>query len=110
MATDVPEVIWTPDPAVAKASALAQFARHVRERGLADVDDLDYRSLHAWSVSQLDAFWAAAADFLGVRFHAVSVTMPGTQWFPGATLNYAEHALSDGPGRAEGDLAIVFVR
>ena len=116
MATDVPEVIWTPDPAVAKASALAQFARHVRERGLADVDDLDYRSLHAWSVTQLDAFWGAAADFLGVRFHAAppatlsSVTMPGTQWFPGATLNYAEHALSDGPGRAEGDLAIVFVR
>jgi acetoacetyl-CoA synthetase len=116
MAIDVPEVLWTPDPAVADASALAQFARYVRERGLADVDELDYRSLHAWSVSQLDAFWAAAADFLGVRFHAApaatlsSVTMPGTQWFPGATLNYAEHALSDGPGRAEDDLAIVFVR
>ena len=116
MATDVPEVLWTPDPAAAQASALAQFARHVRERGLADVDDLDYRSLHAWSVSQLDAFWAAAADFLGVRLHAVpratlsSVTMPGTQWFPGATLNYAEHALGDSPDRADGDLAIVFVR
>ena len=116
MATDAPEVLWTPDPAVAKASALAQFARYVRERGLTDVDELDYRSLHAWSVSQLDAFWTAAADFLGVRFHAApgatlrSVTMPGTQWFPDATLNYAEHALSDGPGRAENDLAIVFAR
>jgi acetoacetyl-CoA synthetase len=116
VAPDVPEVLWTPDPAAAEASTLAQFARYVRERGLADVDDLDYRSLHAWSVSQLDAFWAAAADFLRVRFHAVpratlsSVTMPGTQWFPGATLNYAEHALGDSPDRADGDLAIVFVR
>jgi acetoacetyl-CoA synthetase len=116
MATDAPEVLWTPDPAVAKASALAQFARYVRERGLTDVEELDYRSLHAWSVSQLDAFWTAAADFLGVRFHAApgatlrSVTMPGTQWFPDATLNYAEHALGDGPGRAENDLAIVFAR
>jgi acetoacetyl-CoA synthetase len=116
VAPDVPEVLWTPDPAAAEASTLAQFARYVRERGLADVDDLDCRSLHAWSVSQLDAFWAAAADFLRVRFHAVpratlsSVTMPGTQWFPGATLNYAEHALGDSPDRADGDLAIVFVR
>ena len=24
--------------------------------------------------------------------------MPGTEWFPGASLNYAEHALTDGPG------------
>jgi hypothetical protein len=25
--------------------------------------------------------------------------MPGAQWFPAATLNYAEHALTPGPGR-----------
>ncbi|MGO9906373.1 MAG: acetoacetate--CoA ligase, partial [Solirubrobacteraceae bacterium] len=36
--------------------------------------------------------------------------MPGTRWFPGATLNYAEHALSPGPGRDDADVAIIFVR
>ena len=36
--------------------------------------------------------------------------MPGAEWFPGATLNYAEHALTPGPGRADGDVAIVFTR
>jgi acetoacetyl-CoA synthetase len=36
--------------------------------------------------------------------------MPGTEWFPGATLNYAEHALIAGPGRSDDDLAVVFVR
>jgi acetoacetyl-CoA synthetase len=36
--------------------------------------------------------------------------MPGTAWFPGATLNYAEHALSPGPGRDDSDVAIVFAR
>ena len=77
---------------------------------------LTTRRLHAWSVDDLEGFWAAAADFLGVRFHAVpqatlaSLTMPGTDWFPGATLNYAEHALTEGPGRAGDDLAVVFVR
>jgi acetoacetyl-CoA synthetase len=116
METDVPEVLWTPDPATARASAIAQFAGFVRERRLAGIDELDYWSLHAWSVDDLDAFWAATAEFLGVRFHAApratlgSRAMPGTEWFPGATLNYAEHALIAGPGRSDDDLAVVFVR
>jgi acetoacetyl-CoA synthetase len=116
METDVPEVLWTPDPAATRASAIAQFASFVRERRLAGIDELDYRSLHAWSVDDLEAFWAAAAEFLGVRFRAAphatlrSPAMPGTEWFPGASLNYAEHALTDGPGHAGDDLAVVFVR
>jgi acetoacetyl-CoA synthetase len=116
MEAEIADVVWTPDPAAARASAIAKFARFVRDQRLADVDDLDYSSLHAWSVGDPDGFWAAAAEFLGVRFHAVpraaldSQIMPGTEWFPGATLNYAEHALTDGPGRAGEDLAVVFVR
>jgi acetoacetyl-CoA synthetase len=116
METDVPEVLWTPDSAAVRGSAMVQFARFVRDERLAEVDELDYSSLHAWSLNDLDRFWSAAADFLGVRFHAApeaalgSAAMPGTEWFPGATLNYAEHALSDGPGRAVNDLAMVFVR
>jgi acetoacetyl-CoA synthetase len=116
MEDEIAEVVWTPDPVVARATAIAEFARLVGDQRPADVDELDYSSLHAWSVNDLDGFWAAAAKFLGVRFHAVpratldSLTMPGTEWFPGATLNYAEHALADGPGRAGDDLAVVFVR
>src|SRR4029453_16239630 len=96
-------VAGAPDPAAARASAIAEFARFVRDQRLADVDELDYSSLHDWSVGDLDGFWAAAAEFLGVRFHAVpeatldSLIMPGTEWFPGSPLNYAEHALTDGP-------------
>ena len=110
------EVLWTPDPAAARASAMAEFARFLRERRLADIDDLDYPALHAWSVDDLERFWAATAEFLGVRFHDApqatygSLEMPGTDWFPGATLNYAEHALSNGPGRSGDDLAIVSFR
>ena len=113
---NLPEVLWTPDPAAARASGMAQFARFVRERRLASIDELDYPSLHAWSVDDLEGFWAAAADFLGVRFHALpeaahgSLAMPGTEWFPGATLNYAEHSLTERPGRASQDPAVVFVR
>jgi acetoacetyl-CoA synthetase len=116
MATVVPEVLWTPDPTTARASSLAKFARFAQERHGVPVDELDYESLHAWSVRDLDAFWSAAAEFLGVRFHTrpletlASPTMPGARWFPGSTLNYAEHALADGRGRRDNDLAVVFVR
>jgi acetoacetyl-CoA synthetase len=116
MVTELPEVLWTPDPATARASSLARFARFVRERRGVVVDELDYASLYAWSVRDLDGFWSAAAEFLGVRFQTrpsatlASPTMPGAAWFPGATLNYAQHALAEGSGRADDDLAVVFVR
>jgi acetoacetyl-CoA synthetase len=109
-----PTVLWTPDPDSVDDSALAEFRRWVREhRG---VDATDYASLHRWSVTDLDGFWSAAAEFLRVQWHdrptatLGSREMPGTQWFPGATLNYAEHALIPGPGRADDDVAVVFAR
>lgn len=74
----------------------------------------DYAALHAWSVADIDAFWSLAAEYLRVRFHAApkatlgARAMPGTEWFPGATLNYAEHSLST--KRDDTDVAVVFVR
>ncbi|NMI01990.1 acetoacetate--CoA ligase [Pseudonocardia sp. K10HN5] len=110
--TETPDVLWTPDPDT--ASAMAEFTAWVREhRG---VDAPDYAALHAWSVTDVEGFWPAAAEFLGVRFHAApsatlgAAQMPGAQWFPGATLNYAEHALTPAPGRADDDIAVVFAR
>jgi acetoacetyl-CoA synthetase len=113
--TEVPEVLWTPDPTKARASSLAEFSRFVCERYGLEFDDLDYASLYAWSIRDLDAFWSAAAEFLGVRFHAAPVAtlgsarMPGAEWFPGSTLNYAEHALSNSAAAAD-DPAVLFVR
>ena len=48
---------------------------------------------------RLEGFWGAVWDFFGVRAHAPyervlgAREMPGAEWFPGARLNYAEHAL-----------------
>jgi acetoacetyl-CoA synthetase len=110
-----PEVLWTPDPERARATAIADFARWVGEHRGVEVDELDYAGLHAWSVRDLEGFWSAVADRLGVIFHdPPSATlgardMPGTEWFRGATLNYAEHALTPGPGRDDDDIAAVAV-
>jgi acetoacetyl-CoA synthetase len=108
-------MIWAPDPHEAGRSAVAAFARQVRERRGVPVADTDYAALHAWSVDDLEGFWAEAAEFLGVRFHEAPravlgrATMPGSEWFPGATLNYAEHALHPDLGRDD-DVAVVFAR
>ncbi len=56
------------------------------------------------------------AEFFDVAFHdrpsavLAERVMPGARWFPGATLNYAEHALRPGAGKADDDLAVVFRR
>ncbi|CAM5578654.1 Acetoacetate-CoA ligase OS=Streptomyces microflavus OX=1919 GN=Smic_10080 PE=4 SV=1 [Streptomyces microflavus] len=71
--------------------------------------DGGYAALHRWSVDELDTFWQAVAEWFDIRFSTPyeSVigdrTMPGATWFPGATLNYAEHALrtAEDPARAD---------
>ena len=116
MADQVPDVLWRPDAATARDTRIAAFTRWVREHRGADVDELDYPGLHDWSVRDLDGFWSAVAEHLGVRFRDRPTAalghreMPGTEWFPGATLNYAEHALTPGPGRQDDDVAAIGVR
>ncbi|GAB1515071.1 acetoacetate--CoA ligase [Actinophytocola sp. KF-1] len=104
-------LLWRPDPGRVEESRIAGFRRWLAaERG---VEVADYQALWEWSTGDLEAFWGALAEYLGVRFHTsaervlASADMPGARWFPGATLNYAEHALSAG---ADDDLAVIFER
>ncbi|MBA3801629.1 MAG: acetoacetate--CoA ligase [Acidimicrobiia bacterium] len=59
-----------------------------------------YEDLHAWSIEDLPGFWNAVTTACGIRWHTEpTVTlehpeMPGTRWFAGGTLNYADHALA----------------
>jgi acetoacetyl-CoA synthetase len=58
-----------------------------------------YDELFRWSIDDLEGFWASVWEHYEVRAHTPyervlgSRTMPGAEWFPGATLNYAEHML-----------------
>ena len=64
-----------------------------------------YEELWRWSVTDLDAFWGSIWDFFEVIGHSPRTAvleddaMPGARWFPGAQLNYAEHALRRGGDR-----------
>ena len=96
-----PEPFFTPDPQVAAGSRIADFARWAaRHLGVEGIEDpTDYPSLHRWSVTDLEGFWAAVWEYFAVDAATpyekvlAEETMPGARWFPGATLNYAHHAL-----------------
>ena len=109
-----PRILWQPDPATVARSRMAAFRGWLAPtRG---VIAADYDELWRWSVADLEGFWGAFAEFAGVRFHTApqqvlaDASMPGAQWFPGATLNYAEHALARGLGKGDDDPAVLFCR
>lgn len=91
------ELLWTPSTARCERSHIVAFMRWLqRERGLRFSD---YDALWRWSVQDVESFWRAIWDYFGVRSSAPYTQvlgrreMPGAEWFPGARLNYAEHAL-----------------
>ncbi|MFQ6148073.1 acetoacetate--CoA ligase [Streptomyces seoulensis] len=97
------EPVWRPDPAEASASRIARFTDFVA--GRTGAAHADYASLWEWSVRDLPGFWGAVADFFDLRIGGTwdrvldDAPMPAARWFPGARLNYAEHALRTGdPG------------
>jgi acetoacetyl-CoA synthetase len=109
-----PRILWQPDPITVARSQMAAFRRWLASRR--GVVAAGYDALWRWSVTDLEGFWGAFVEFSGVRFHAAprrvltGESMPGARWFPGATLNYAEHALAPGPGKDDDDLAVIFRR
>lgn len=105
---DSNEPIWTPTDEVVRASTTEAYRRWVVDQGLADV--ADYPALLAWSVDHLEDFWDSIwryFDIIGERTEQVlgASAMPGAEWFPGATLNYADQVFRS-HARADADLRV----
>jgi acetoacetyl-CoA synthetase len=96
----MPTLLWEPPAGMVERALMTRF---MRERG-----HESYEELWRWSVDDLEGFWAAIWDFFGVDggYDRVlgSTQMPGAEWFPGAQVNYAEHAFR---GKDEDAVAIV---
>ncbi|HEY0002637.1 MAG TPA: acetoacetate--CoA ligase, partial [Actinoplanes sp.] len=89
--------LWEPPADVRQTSRIGHYLSWLeRERGLAFAD---YPALWDWSVTDLAGFWQSIWDYFEVVAHEqptavlADAAMPGAVWFPGATLNYAEHVL-----------------
>ena len=71
-----------------------------------------YDDAWEWSVADPGAFWQSIWEYFDIQASAPptaaleDASMPGARWFPGATLNYAEHALRM-PGREAGDVVVI---
>jgi acetoacetyl-CoA synthetase len=92
------KLLWKPSEERIKNSNMYRFISFVNKRHQQNFTDYD--GLYAWSVSQLDDFWAAVWDFVGIkeskRYDQVldnDRKMPGAKWFSGARLNFAENLL-----------------
>ncbi len=92
------DILWQPDANRIALSRMDAFRHAINQRHDLNLDD--YPALHHWSVEQRADFWQAIVDFFEIRFHAQpdavlreGTQMPSAEWFPGATLNFAEHLL-----------------
>jgi acetoacetyl-CoA synthetase len=99
----VGDLLWTPSAELVEQANVTAFIAWLRDtRGLRL---RGYQDLWEWSVTDIEAFWQAIWDYAGVQSSTPPVAvlgsrqMPGAQWFPGATLNYAEHVMrNERPG------------
>lgn len=96
---------WTPDEATLADANLTRFMAWLAETDRGEYGD--YPELWAKSVDDIEWFWDAVWNFFDVQAQSPpravlgNRSMPGTEWFPGATLNYAteifRHATDERP-------------
>ncbi len=87
---------WTPDEETVERANVTRFMAWLAETGRGEFDD--YHQLLAKSLDDIAWFWDAVWHFFDIRAATPADTvlarreMPGAEWFPGATLNYAIEA------------------
>jgi acetoacetyl-CoA synthetase len=109
------ELLWAPPADVMENSRMGAYLRWLQDRDLVVVDPASspedaYGALWRWSVENLDEFWQTIWDYFDVQGNDAATvladrSLPGARWFPGATLNYAEHLL-----RTTGDRPALLAR
>jgi len=102
--------LWQPSAERANSSLLARFIEVAQRHSGQRFDN--YEQLWQWSVDNSEQFWTLLWSFCDVRGERGARVlidgdkMPGAQWFPDATLNFAENLLA--PRDHEAHDAFVF--
>ncbi|MFZ0995496.1 MAG: acetoacetate--CoA ligase [Candidatus Dormiibacterota bacterium] len=107
-------LLWTPRPELVASSRLTDYAAWLtRARG---IQTGDYPELWEWSSKEIASFWDSIwcyFDVVGDRGGGAALagsSMPGAEWYPGATLNYAENALRFNSGSEDALVALSELR
>ena len=92
------KMLWKPSDERAKSTHMYRFMQFVNEKH--NKDFTEYQPLYQWSVDNIPEFWAAMWEFADIKaskpYDQVvddPHKMPGTKWFSGAELNFAENLL-----------------
>ena len=90
--------LWKPSEERMKNSNMTKFIEFVNKRYNKNLTG--YFDLYDWSVDNIADFWASVWDFVDIKaskkYEKVVDDLkkfPGTQWFTGAELNFAENLL-----------------
>jgi len=89
------DILWTPPEDARERTKMGRLMSVVEQRHGVDLGS--YQDFWRWSVDNLEDFYADLAEFCDVRFSEPPATVltsrvvPEARWFPGATLNFAEH-------------------
>jgi len=96
MISENPKLLWKPSQQDIDNSHLHQYMQWLQSEY--NLHFSDYDSLWEWSISETQIFWKTISEYFEVIFHDKPTEvlqrksgMPHQNWFPGATLNYAEH-------------------
>jgi acetoacetyl-CoA synthetase len=99
------DLLWEPSESFKQGSVMTEYMRWLAEQRGLELESYD--DLWRWSVGELEAFWASVVDFFRVELSRPAErilgdrSMPGTRWFEGAEINYAQnvfrHASADTP-------------
>ena len=90
--------LWQPSTERVASSQMTQFQAYAEQRFSKTF--ADYNALHDWSVTDTDDFWTAIWDYCEVQatapYNQVTADLnkfPGTTWFAGSELNFAENLM-----------------
>ncbi len=90
------EKLWAPSAEAVERSNMTAYMRWLESEHELSFDG-DYARLWEWSVENVEDFWHSIWDYFDVAADGDATTvlasagMPGAEWFPGTSLNYAEH-------------------
>ena len=90
--------LWEPSEELIRNSNVTKFIEVIN--GEYNLSIKDGKGLYKWSIDNIEDFWAAMWNFGGIiaskKYEEVVEDLkifPGTKWFPGARLNFAENLL-----------------
>lgn len=103
------DLLWQPSKERKEQAAITAFIRWLNLNYQLDLND--YHSLWQWSVNDIESFWEAIAVYYNVfpkeeiKSSEVlsNAEMPGADWFPNCTVNFADYLLRQG---ADNDIAV----